>query len=68
MSSPERDAKSLLMRCPRPCVRWTHVHLTVTMRTFGAKPGYSHTPAVGWLRNRSDQTVFPELWSARTTM
>ncbi|SDK41289.1 tryptophan 2,3-dioxygenase [Nonomuraea maritima] len=48
--------------------RWTDAHLTVTMRTFGAKPGYAHTPAVGWLRDRLEQVVFPELWSARTTM
>ncbi|GAA4584764.1 tryptophan 2,3-dioxygenase [Planotetraspora phitsanulokensis] len=48
--------------------RWKQVHLTVTMRTFGAKPGYYHTPAVGWLHNSLDQTVFPELWSARTAM
>ncbi|MEO3874750.1 tryptophan 2,3-dioxygenase family protein [Nonomuraea sp. B12E4] len=48
--------------------RWKQVHLTVTMRTFGAKPGYYHTPAVDWLRTGLDQTVFPELWSARTIM
>jgi tryptophan 2,3-dioxygenase len=48
--------------------RWEQVHFTVTVRTFGAKPGYYRTPAVDWLRHSLEQTVFPELWTSRTAM
>ncbi|MFD0507893.1 tryptophan 2,3-dioxygenase [Streptomyces chiangmaiensis] len=48
--------------------RWRERHLTVTMRTFGAKPGYYRTEAVARLRRGLDQPVFPELWSSRTAL
>lgn len=48
--------------------RWEQGHFTVTLRTFGAKPGYYGTPGVDWLRHGLEQTVFPELWTARTAM
>ncbi|MEV0160835.1 tryptophan 2,3-dioxygenase [Nonomuraea fuscirosea] len=63
-----RDLGEALTQVADRFHRWTQAHLTVTMRTFGDKPGYYHTPAVDWLRSGEEQTVFPELWSARTTM
>jgi tryptophan 2,3-dioxygenase len=48
--------------------RWRQGHLTATVRTSGAKPGYYHTDAAAWLRRSIEQSIFPELWSARTAM
>ncbi|WP_438306645.1 tryptophan 2,3-dioxygenase (plasmid) [Streptomyces sp. HUAS TT11] len=49
-------------------IRWQQVHLTVTIRTFGNKPGYYRTGAADWLRHGLEQAIFPELWSSRTEM
>jgi tryptophan 2,3-dioxygenase len=58
----------LLTQVSEHFTRWLQRHLTVTVRTFGAKPGYYGTDAVAWLRRGLDQPVFPELWSSRTSM
>lgn len=63
-----RELGESLTRVAEHFARWLREHLTVTMRTFGAKPGYYRTDAVAWLRNGLDQAVFPELWSSRTAM
>jgi tryptophan 2,3-dioxygenase len=63
-----RELGEVLTQLAEHFNRWRQGHLTATMRTFGAKPGYYHTDAVAWLRHSLDQTVFPELWSSRTAM
>jgi tryptophan 2,3-dioxygenase len=63
-----RELGELLTKLAAHFNRWRQGHLTATVRTSGAKPGYYHTQAPAWLRRGIDQPIFPELWSARTAM
>lgn len=47
---------------------WRERHLTAVARTIGDKPGSGGSAGITWLRTRRDRVVFPELWSARTSM
>ncbi|MFI6762384.1 tryptophan 2,3-dioxygenase [Micromonospora sp. NPDC050417] len=47
---------------------WRYQHLKATQRTMGAKPGTGGSGGVAWLQRSMARTVFPELWSARTSM
>ncbi|GGL89863.1 tryptophan 2,3-dioxygenase [Streptomyces fumigatiscleroticus] len=46
--------------------RWRNDHLLATRRAMGAKPGTGGSAGVAWLEKRARQTVFPELWTARS--
>ncbi|MEV5204118.1 tryptophan 2,3-dioxygenase family protein [Streptomyces sp. NPDC053720] len=63
-----RELGEALIRVADRFTRWKRGHLTVTQRTYGAKPGFYGTDAVAWLRHSLDLPVFPELWSARAAM
>lgn len=63
-----RELGEELLRIADHFARWKQGHLTVTQRTYGAKPGFYGTDAVAWLRRSLDLPVFPELWSARAAM
>lgn len=47
---------------------WRYQHLKVVQRAMGAKVGSGGSDGLGWLRRSMDQVVFPEIWSARTSM
>jgi tryptophan 2,3-dioxygenase len=63
-----RTLGELLTQVAEHFTQWLWKHLAVTVRTFGAKPGYYGTDASAWLRRGLAQPVFPELWSSRTAM
>lgn len=63
-----RDLGELLTKFAHHFNQWRQGHLTATVRTSGAKPGYYRTEAPAWLRRGMEQPIFPELWSARTAM
>jgi tryptophan 2,3-dioxygenase len=48
--------------------RWRQRHYAAVKRSMGAKPGTGGSSGLAWLRRAADQDVFPELWSARTTL
>ncbi|MEU8248913.1 tryptophan 2,3-dioxygenase family protein [Nonomuraea sp. NPDC048916] len=45
--------------------RWRSVHLLVTERMIGGKPGSGASAGIAWLRQNADRRLFPELWRAR---
>lgn len=47
---------------------WRERHLTAARRTIGEKAGSGGSAGITWLRASMDRVVFPELWSARTSM
>jgi tryptophan 2,3-dioxygenase len=47
---------------------WRHQHLRAVHRTMGAKAGSGGSDGITWLERSLARVVFPELWSARTTM
>ncbi|MFJ9729371.1 tryptophan 2,3-dioxygenase [Streptomyces sp. NPDC101209] len=63
-----RELGELLTKFAQHFNQWRQGHLTATVRTSGAKPGYYHTEAPVWLRRNNEQPIFAELWSARTAM
>ncbi len=46
--------------------RWRYDHLLATRRAMGAKVGTGGSAGVAWLEKRTQRTVFPELWTARS--
>ncbi|MGV9424317.1 tryptophan 2,3-dioxygenase family protein [Streptomyces sp. NPDC003656] len=46
--------------------RWRNDHLVATRRAMGAKAGTGGSAGVAWLEKRARNTVFPELWTARS--
>ncbi|MFD6415062.1 tryptophan 2,3-dioxygenase family protein [Streptomyces sp. NPDC060194] len=46
--------------------RWRTDHLTATRRAMGSKTGTGGSAGVAWLEKRARNTVFPELWTARS--
>jgi tryptophan 2,3-dioxygenase len=46
--------------------RWRNDHLVATRRAMGAKTGTGGSAGVAWLEKRARNTVFPELWTARS--
>ncbi|SDM83538.1 tryptophan 2,3-dioxygenase [Allokutzneria albata] len=46
--------------------RWRYDHLLATRRAMGSKPGTGGSAGVAWLEKRTQRTVFPELWTARS--
>lgn len=48
--------------------QWRFRHLTTVQRTIGAKTGSGGSSGVAWLQHSLSRVVFPELWSARTSM
>ncbi len=63
-----RELGEMLIKFAQHFNQWRQGHLTATVRTSGAKPGYYRTDASAWLRGNIEQPFFPELWSARTGM
>lgn len=47
---------------------WRYHHLKAVQRAMGAKVGSGGSAGVAWLQRSMARTVFPELWSARTSM
>lgn len=47
---------------------WRYKHLKVVARTMGAKAGSGGSAGQAWLQRSMARVVFPELWSARTSM
>ncbi|RCG26548.1 tryptophan 2,3-dioxygenase [Sphaerisporangium album] len=47
---------------------WRYRHLMAVRRSMGAKPGSGGSSGLTWLERSLRRDVFPELWSARTTM
>lgn len=48
--------------------QWRFRHLTTVQRAIGAKTGSGGSSGVAWLQHSLSRVVFPELWSARTSM
>jgi tryptophan 2,3-dioxygenase len=46
--------------------RWRYDHLLATRRSMGAKAGTGGSAGVAWLEKRTQRSVFPELWTARS--
>jgi tryptophan 2,3-dioxygenase len=46
--------------------RWRYDHLLATRRSMGAKTGTGGSAGVAWLEKRTQRSVFPELWTARS--
>lgn len=46
--------------------RWRYDHLLATRRSMGAKVGTGGSAGVAWLEKRTQRSVFPELWTARS--
>ncbi|MFF4751610.1 tryptophan 2,3-dioxygenase family protein [Streptomyces sp. NPDC002514] len=46
--------------------RWRNDHLVATRRAMGAKTGTGGSAGVAWLEKRTQNNVFPELWTARS--
>lgn len=47
---------------------WRYKHLLAVRRTMGDKAGSGGSSGAAWLTRSMAKVVFPELWSARTTM
>lgn len=47
---------------------WRYQHLKAVQRTMGAKVGSGGSAGVAWLQRSMARVVFPEIWSARTSM
>jgi tryptophan 2,3-dioxygenase len=47
---------------------WRFRHVTTVQRIIGSKTGTGGTSGVGYLRNRLDVVLFPELWRLRTDL
>ncbi|WBB66845.1 tryptophan 2,3-dioxygenase family protein [Micromonospora sp. WMMD812] len=47
---------------------WRWQHVKAVQRTMGAKVGSGGSAGLAWLQRSMARVVFPELWSARTTM
>ncbi|MFB6396920.1 tryptophan 2,3-dioxygenase [Polymorphospora lycopeni] len=47
---------------------WRYRHLKAVQRTMGAKVGSGGSAGVTWLQRSMARVVFPEIWSARTSM
>ncbi|MEV6982037.1 tryptophan 2,3-dioxygenase family protein [Sphaerisporangium sp. NPDC051017] len=47
---------------------WRYRHLMAVRRSMGAKPGSGGSSGLTWLERSLRRDVFPELWSARTSM
>ncbi|OON74958.1 tryptophan 2,3-dioxygenase [Streptomyces tsukubensis] len=48
--------------------RWRNDHLVATRRAMGAKSGTGGSAGVAWLEKRAAKNVFPELWTARSSV
>lgn len=48
--------------------QWRFRHVTTVERVIGGKPGTGGTSGVGYLRERLDVVLFPELWEVRTEL
>lgn len=46
--------------------RWRYDHLLATRRSMGAKVGTGGSAGVAFLEKRTQRSVFPELWTARS--
>ncbi|BCJ68898.1 tryptophan 2,3-dioxygenase [Polymorphospora rubra] len=47
---------------------WRYRHLKAVQRSMGAKVGSGGSAGVTWLQRSMARVVFPEIWSARTSM
>ncbi|MEU5566598.1 tryptophan 2,3-dioxygenase [Micromonospora musae] len=47
---------------------WRWQHVKAVQRTMGAKVGSGGSAGLAWLQRSMARVVFPELWSARTSM
>lgn len=47
---------------------WRYHHLKAVQRTMGAKVGSGGSAGLAWLQRSMARVIFPELWSARTSM
>jgi tryptophan 2,3-dioxygenase len=47
---------------------WRYRHLKAVQRSMGGKAGSGGSAGVAWLQRSMERVVFPELWSARTSM
>jgi tryptophan 2,3-dioxygenase len=47
---------------------WRYRHLKVVLRIIGMKRGTGGTAGAGYLREKTDEVFFPELWEARTVL
>ncbi|MEV4201630.1 tryptophan 2,3-dioxygenase [Micromonospora globbae] len=47
---------------------WRWEHVKAVQRTMGAKVGSGGSAGLAWLQRSMARVVFPELWSARTSM
>ncbi|MFV2018353.1 tryptophan 2,3-dioxygenase [Micromonospora sp. LOL_023] len=47
---------------------WRYKHLKAVQRTMGAKVGSGGSAGLAWLQRSMARVVFPEIWSARTSM
>jgi tryptophan 2,3-dioxygenase len=48
--------------------QWRFRHVTTVQRVIGFKPGTGGTSGVGYLNQRLDVRLFPELWELRTNL
>lgn len=48
--------------------QWRFRHVTTVQRVIGFKPGTGGTAGVGYLNQRLDVRLFPELWELRTNL
>jgi tryptophan 2,3-dioxygenase len=46
--------------------RWRYDHLLATRRSMGSKVGTGGSAGVAFLEKRTQRSVFPELWTARS--
>ncbi|MEJ2852729.1 MULTISPECIES: tryptophan 2,3-dioxygenase [unclassified Saccharothrix] len=46
--------------------RWRYDHLLATRRSMGSKVGTGGSAGVAWLEKRTQRSIFPELWTARS--
>lgn len=47
---------------------WRYQHVKAVQRSMGAKVGSGGSNGLAWLQRSMGRVVFPELWSARTSM
>ncbi|MCW2897918.1 MAG: tryptophan 2,3-dioxygenase [Streptosporangiaceae bacterium] len=62
------ELAELLVDVAERVTRWRQRHYAAVKRAMGAKSGTGGSSGLVWLRRAAGQEVFPELWSARTSL
>ena len=68
---PDNDLRALgfaLADLSEKFDEWRYLHLMAVRRAMGAKGGTGGSSGLDWLEKSMKRRVFPELWSARTSL